>query len=135
AEVFAERLEDTSLLNSILTLFDEDHNVIARNDDYFSNDSFLELNLAAGTYFIGVTSTGNDNYNPEIENSGDNGTTDGKYELRLNFASNPNSVAVTTDNGFITDEETLISNNVFSDNGSGADSDPDASDVLSVSAV
>ncbi|QDU12876.1 Calx-beta domain protein [Gimesia maris] len=89
AEVFAERLQNSSLLNSVLTLFDEDHNVIARNDDYFSNDSFLELNLAAGTYFIGVTSTGNDNYNPEIENSGDNGSTDGLYELRLNFAADP----------------------------------------------
>ncbi len=89
AEVFAERLQNSSLLNSVITLFDEDHNVIARNDDYFSNDSFLELNLAAGTYFIGVTSTGNDNYNPEIENSGDNGSTDGVYELRLNFAPDP----------------------------------------------
>ncbi|MCA9020407.1 MAG: DVUA0089 family protein, partial [Planctomycetaceae bacterium] len=89
AEVFAERLTNSSLLNSVLTLFDENHNVIARNDDYFSNDSFLELNLAAGTYFIGVTSTGNDNYNPEIENSGDNGSTDGQYELRLNFSADP----------------------------------------------
>ncbi|WP_417382676.1 DVUA0089 family protein, partial [Gimesia sp.] len=135
AEVFAERLWDSSLLNSVLTLFDEDHNIIARNDDYFSNDSFLELNLAAGSYFVGVTSTGNDNYNPEIENSGDNGTTDGEYELRLNFAPDPNSAAVTTDNGFVTDEDTPLSNSVFADNGNGTDSDPDASDVLSVSAV
>ncbi|WP_298858857.1 Calx-beta domain-containing protein [uncultured Gimesia sp.] len=89
AEVFAERLQNVSLLNSALTLYDENHNVIARNDDYFSNDSFLELSLAAGTYFVGITSTGNTNYNPEIENSGDNGTTDGQYELRLNFAPDP----------------------------------------------
>lgn len=103
AEVFAERLTNSSLLNSVLTLFDEDHNVIARNDDYFSNDSFLELNLAAGTYFIGVTSTGNDNYNPEIENSGDNGSTDGQYELRLNFAADP-----VVDNNTPTNSEILL---------------------------
>tara|TARA_R110001592_G_scaffold31886_3_gene111922 strand:+ start:37950 stop:54350 length:16401 start_codon:yes stop_codon:yes gene_type:complete len=103
AEVFAERLTNSSLLNSVLTLFDEDHNVIARNDDYFSNDSFLELNLAAGTYFIGVTSTGNDNYNPEIENSGDNGSTDGLYELRLNFAADP-----VIDLGTPSNSETLL---------------------------
>ncbi|WP_198000304.1 Calx-beta domain-containing protein [Gimesia alba] len=89
AEVFAERLDNVSLLNSALTLFDENHNVIARNDDYFSNDSFLELTLAEGTYFIGITSTGNLDYNPEVENSGDNGTTDGHYELRLNFSPDP----------------------------------------------
>lgn len=89
AEVFAERLDNVSLLNSALTLFDENHNVIARNDDYFSNDSFLELTLAEGTYFIGITSTGNLDYNPEVEDSGDNGTTDGHYELRLNFEPDP----------------------------------------------
>ncbi|QDU48389.1 Calx-beta domain protein [Gimesia panareensis] len=89
AEIFAERLNDVSLLNSTITLYDADHNVVARNDDYYSNDPFLELFLDAGTYFIGVTSTGNDNYNPEIENSGDNGSTDGEYELRLNFAPDP----------------------------------------------
>ncbi|WP_417395854.1 Calx-beta domain-containing protein [Gimesia chilikensis] len=89
AEIFAERLDDVSLLNSTITLYDADHNVVARNDDYYSNDSFLELSLDAGTYFIGVTSTGNDNYNPVIENSGDNGSTDGEYELRLNFAPVP----------------------------------------------
>ncbi|WP_417386550.1 Ig-like domain-containing protein [Gimesia sp.] len=136
AEVFAERLTNSSLLNSVLTLFDEDHNVIARNDDYFSNDSLLELNLAAGTYFIGVTSTGNDNYNPEIENSGDNGYTDGVYELRLNFAADPVDEALPTSNSFSTDEDLITSGDLLStDNGGGVDSDPDSSDILTVTEV
>ncbi|WP_197995863.1 Ig-like domain-containing protein [Gimesia algae] len=136
AEIFAERLQNSSILNSVLTLFDEDHNVIARNDDYFSNDSLLELNLAAGIYFIGVTSTGNDNYNPEIENSGDNGYTDGVYELRLNFAPDPVDEALPTSNSFSTDEDLTAGGNLLStDNGGGIDSDPDSSDILTVTEV
>ncbi len=40
--------------------------VIARNDDYYSNDAALNVTaLDVGMYFIGVTSTGNLDYNPE----------------------------------------------------------------------
>ncbi|WP_417391247.1 Ig-like domain-containing protein [Gimesia sp.] len=135
AEIFAERLQNSSLLNSTLTLFDEDHNVIARNDDYFSNDSFLELNLAAGTYFIGVTSTGNDNYNAEIENSGDNGSTDGIYELRLNFAPDPVSAESVKDNWFITDEAQVITGDLFVGQGAGIDTDPDTGGTFTITEV
>ena len=54
-----------SLLNSEVRLYRETmqggvpvRELIARNDDYYSNDSFLELDVEAGTYYIAVTSTG-----------------------------------------------------------------------------
>ncbi|MBW3540073.1 MAG: hypothetical protein KY476_07380, partial [Planctomycetes bacterium] len=95
AEIFAERLGAPSLLNSALTLFRETgpsvFDVIARNDDYFSNDAFIELALEAGRYFVGVTSTGNLDYDPNVSDTGSGGTTDGSYELRLNFLRTPNA--------------------------------------------
>ena len=74
AETIAERLrdfnEDNLVLNSALTVFrqnaDGSHDVIAQNDDYFSDDSYIELNLEPGTYFVGVSSTGNTAYDPTI---------------------------------------------------------------------
>ncbi|MBI2477765.1 MAG: pre-peptidase C-terminal domain-containing protein, partial [Planctomycetia bacterium] len=85
AEITAERLAPTSLLNSVLTLFNADGEVVARNDDYYSVDAFLNIDLAKGTYYVGVTSTGNDKYDPRVANSGFGGTTDGRYDLALGF--------------------------------------------------
>ncbi len=51
AETVAERLPDSSLLNTVLTLYKQDRRhgaakrVIARNDDYYGNDSYLEVQL------------------------------------------------------------------------------------------
>jgi hypothetical protein len=83
AETVAQRA--SSLLDSVLTLFDIDGNVVARNDDYYSKDSLIELHLEAGTYYVGVTSTGNTAYDPTVRDSGFGGTTDGTYELHLSF--------------------------------------------------
>ncbi|MEO1984324.1 MAG: hypothetical protein ABGZ24_27725, partial [Fuerstiella sp.] len=89
AEVMAERLADSSRLDSLLRLFRENtdgsRELIAQNDDYFSEDSFLELNLTAGTYFVGVSSTGNGDYDPSVPGTGLGGTSQGDYDLRLNF--------------------------------------------------
>jgi VCBS repeat-containing protein len=88
AETIAERLATTSLLNSALTLYSEVGGVrtlVSRNDDYYSNDSFLTAHLDPGTYYIGVTSTGNTNYDPTISDSGYGGTSDGLYTLQLSF--------------------------------------------------
>ncbi len=41
--------------------------------------------LNAGTYYIGVSSTGNLGYNPALSDTGIDGTTQGDYELHLNF--------------------------------------------------
>ena len=85
-ETFAERLENSSLADTHLTLWQEingDQIKIASNDDYFSEDSFLELSLEAGTYYVGVSSTGNTEYSPKLANSGAGGTSEGRYELRI----------------------------------------------------
>ena len=96
AETIAER--DNSRLNSNLILYREQtiggqtvRTIVAQNDDYYSNDSFLDLELEAGTYFIGVSASGNDKYDPDISDSGQGGTTDGAYQLKVNFK--PSTVA------------------------------------------
>lgn len=106
AEVMAERLLDSSQLDSQLRLYREDpidgsRTLIAQNDDYFSEDSFIELNLEAGVYYLGVSSTGNDQYDPTIPGTGFGGTSQGVYDLRLDFRpdiTNPANVLVDTDN-------------------------------------
>ena len=87
--------EILSTLDSVLTLYRESsvtgvREMVARNDDYYGRDSFLSLDLDAAdaegnayTYYIAVSSTGNTNFDPEIDNSGYGGRTDGEYELRL----------------------------------------------------
>ena len=98
AETVAERLaapNNSSLLNTALRLYrqetDGSRTLIAQNDDYFSNDSYIELALEPGTYFVGVSSTGNTDYDPSISDSGFGGLTDGVYDLKLGFAPAPNS--------------------------------------------
>ncbi|MCE5266813.1 MAG: hypothetical protein LLG00_02875, partial [Planctomycetaceae bacterium] len=85
AETIAQRLQNASLLNTALVLYNSDHQVIARNDDYYGHDSFLNLHLTPGTYFIGISASGNSQYDPDVADSGAGGTTEGAYELRLTF--------------------------------------------------
>ena len=89
AETFAERQREVSLLDTVITLYREDdagnRELLASNDNYYSNDSFVQMLLPGGTYYVGVSSTGNDNYNPEIEGTGLGGRTEGDYELRFGF--------------------------------------------------
>jgi len=89
AEIMAERNTSSSLLDAVVTVYrqmpDGSRELIARNDDYFSTDSYLELPLGAGTYWIGVSASGNDAYDPAVEDSGLGGVTQGEYDLRLNF--------------------------------------------------
>ncbi len=74
--------------------------LIARNDDYFGTDSAIEdLHLAAGTYYVAVSSTGNTNFNPAIGDSGFGGRTDGAYQLQLNFTPDPAPNATLNDAG------------------------------------
>ncbi len=89
AETFAERQPNSSLLDSILILYRENadgtRTIIARNDDYYSEDSYINLRLSAGTYYLGVTASGNDLYNPEFEDTGFGGKSQGPYDLRVEF--------------------------------------------------
>lgn len=101
AEVMAERLSNSSLLDSQLRLFQElpdgSRELMAQNDDYFSEDSYLELALTPGRYFIGISSSGNDAYDPTVPNTGFGGTSQGDYDLRINFrpdVTNPANVLV-----------------------------------------
>ncbi|MEY4179435.1 MAG: hypothetical protein RLY70_3009, partial [Planctomycetota bacterium] len=59
--------------------------VVARNDDYYSKDSFIKVALEAGTYYLGVTASGNDVYDPTVEDTGFGGRTQGSYRLQVNF--------------------------------------------------
>ena len=106
AEIVAER--NLSFLDSVLRLYDASGNLIAQNDNYFSSDSQLKLNLSAGTYFVGVSSTGNDDYDPTISNTGFGGTTDGAYNLNLSFsAASSNSMVDLTGTEFDGDGDGL----------------------------
>ncbi|MEX0938829.1 MAG: NF038122 family metalloprotease [Pirellulales bacterium] len=89
AETTAERQTISGLLDTHLTLYRQtpegERVLIARNDDYFSEDSFLEMTLQPGVYFVGVSASGNGSYDPTIENTGSGGRSEGVYDLRLNF--------------------------------------------------
>lgn len=81
AEVMAERLSNSSLLDSKLELYrrvDGEDVLVAQNDDYFSEDSFIELMLEAGDYSLAVSST----------DLGAGGSSQGEYSLRVNFNEN-----------------------------------------------
>ncbi len=88
-ETFAERLTDSSLLNTQLRLYRRNLTTnlleeIAQNDDYFSNDSLIEVDaLQAGTYFLGVSASGNNRYNPNTAGTGFGGLSEGKYDIRI----------------------------------------------------
>ena len=93
AETIAERRANASNLDSVLRLYrqnaDGSRTLLAQNDDYFSGDSYIELKLDGGaagtTYFVGVSASGNDAYDPTIRDSGFGGRTEGGYDLKLNF--------------------------------------------------
>ena len=91
----------TSTLDSVITLYREDtvngqkvRTMVARNDDYYGRDSFVGLDVTAGTYFVAVSSTGNTAFDPNVSDSGYGGRSDGAYELKLAFT--PSSTSSTT---------------------------------------
>ncbi len=95
AQTFISRPDAPALstLDSVLTLYRENlvggvpvRTLVARNDDFFGRDSFVGLDLEAGTYYIAVTSAGNTAFNPEIPDSGYGGRSDGAYDLRMDFS-------------------------------------------------
>ncbi|MEZ6101434.1 MAG: NF038122 family metalloprotease [Pirellulaceae bacterium] len=94
AETFAERLANSSSLDTYVRLYREtttgSRTLIAQNDDYFSEDSRIQLNLQPGVYYVAVSASGNDDYDPNIANSGFGGTSQGAYQLRLDFRPSVN---------------------------------------------
>ncbi|QDT08766.1 dockerin type I domain-containing protein [Planctomycetes bacterium K23_9] len=100
-ETIAERLSAPSLLDTTVKLFKANSaggfDEISRNDDYFSNDSLVSLQVDAGIYMIGVSAKGNDTYDPTISGTGFGGLSEGEYELRVDFKpSAVNSITDTT---------------------------------------
>ncbi|MEQ9070012.1 MAG: hypothetical protein RLO18_24985, partial [Gimesia chilikensis] len=77
----------------MLTLYKETspgvREIIARNDDFFGEDAFLDLELEAGNYYLAVTSVGNIDFDPNVADSGYGGRTDGLYSLDINFTPDP----------------------------------------------
>lgn len=98
-ETVAERLANSSDADTHLTLMKQTANgleVIATNNDYFSSDSFVTTEVDGGIYFIGVTTAGNDDFNPAIDNTGSGGVSQGAYDLRVDFVPDVLSQIVDT---------------------------------------
>ncbi|TWU03249.1 pre-peptidase C-terminal domain-containing protein [Neorhodopirellula pilleata] len=99
----AERLGTSSQLDTMLRLYrieDGKPIEIAANDDYFSNDSLIELSVQPGRYVVGVSASGNDKYDPIVSGTGSGGVTQGDYELALSFT--PTSADSITDSSGLT---------------------------------
>ncbi len=80
-----------SALSSLLRVFDGNGTPLAL-DDQQGGDPYLTFQAAStGTYYIGVSSDPNDNYNPSVADSGTPGGTTGLYTLgvRLLTATAP----------------------------------------------
>tara|TARA_R110002072_G_scaffold48407_2_gene132194 strand:- start:10807 stop:33357 length:22551 start_codon:yes stop_codon:yes gene_type:complete len=105
AETFAQRLEDSSLLDTLVQLYrvvpasgsnPVSYELVASNDDFYSNDSLVSVDVTAGNYVLGVSSTGNDSYNGEVEGSALGGRTEGTYQLRVTFKPDSNNTITDT---------------------------------------
>ncbi len=99
AETIAERLSDSSDLDTHLTLFRQTADgfeVVAVNDDSVSSDSFITAELGPGTYFLSVTGKGNEDFNPQIDNSGSGAVSQGDYQLKLDVILNQDTIVDTS---------------------------------------
>ena len=87
-QTVAQRLRSASTLDTALRLYQrvgQSWQEIAANDDYFSDDSLIDLPLPAGEYIVGVSASGNTQYDPTISGTGIGGLSEGDYELRITF--------------------------------------------------
>ena len=92
-EIVAERQANSSLLDAAIRLYRNEGTALAprwvelaANDDYFSKDPRVQLEFVkGGDYIVGISAKGNTSYNPEIEDSGLGGKSEGKYQLRIDY--------------------------------------------------
>jgi len=92
-EAIAERMSDPSSLDAAIAIYRDvivdgvvsHREIVAQNNDYFSEDPNVEVPVEPGHYYIGVSSAGNTQYDPNVVDSGSGGTTEGVYDLRLSF--------------------------------------------------
>ena len=83
-EVRAKRLSSPSSLDSYLRIFDASGVQLTSNDNYYGNDSYVDVFVpTGGDYYIAVSGYGNAAYNPRV---GGSGTTQslGVYDLLVN---------------------------------------------------
>ena len=93
-EALAERLANSSNLDSYVTLFRQSSRgleIVASNDNSLGRDSYLAIDLPlateAITYFVSITSKGNEDFHPQVANTGSGGFSQGSYQLRVSFDS------------------------------------------------
>ena len=96
-ETFAERRDDASTLDTVIRLFQgvADPVLIAQNDDYFGSDSHVKMDLGPGTYFVAISSVGNEEYDPAFPTF-TGGRTAGAYDLRVDFRSTADNAIIDT---------------------------------------
>ena len=70
---------------------------LVRNDDYFSEDSRITATLTDGIYYVGVTASGNDTFDPVLEGSSTGGRTEGAYQLNVTFEPQVDEVNILRD--------------------------------------
>ncbi|MCA9136187.1 MAG: hypothetical protein KDB00_05495, partial [Planctomycetales bacterium] len=70
---------------------------LSQNDDYFGEDSRIIASLGEGVYYVGVSASGNDEYDPTIPGSGWGGRTQSAYDLHLKFEPQVDEVDVIRD--------------------------------------
>ncbi len=69
--VAQRRVTSASLLDSVLSIYDSNFNLVARNDDFYGKDSYLEIEgMQPGTYYVAVTASGNTDFDGRIADSG-----------------------------------------------------------------
>ena len=86
-----------SPLDSILRIFDSEGNEVAVNDDSDGLDSFVEFTaFTTDTYYMGVSSYANFDYDPFTAGSG-SGFSTGEYDLEIFIGEDPFSF----NNGFL----------------------------------
>ncbi len=121
-ETMAQRLADASLLDTVVAVYREENGrreLIGRNDDYFSQDSFIELPVTPGVYYVGVSAAGNTDYNPSVEGTGFGGVSEGRYELRLTVRADVANSLIDADNAFNTDASLVSQRTALDGDGDG----------------
>ena len=88
----ATKVGGRDITYSPITLKGGEMQLISQNDNYFSKDSLIRQSLSSGVYYVGVSASGNDQYDATISFTGTGGRTQGKYDLRLTFRAQTDSV-------------------------------------------
>ena len=109
--------QNGSNLDPILRLFNSEGDEIAVNDDFNGLDSFISFNASVSdTYYVGVSSFSNFNYDPFVADSGfDSGGSTGRYTLKIDL------IAAITINGTEGDDILIGTENNDAINGLGGD--------------